>query len=201
MNIKKLNEIKTALAKILEIEKVEFRSVTDEAGNIISWTKDLALPEVGDELYVEGREADEKELAPEGEYITVSEIGEQVKITVGEKGIITSIEVVEIEEPEAPEVEEPAVEVEETAEETPEMPAEEPEAPEVTEDETNELEAEIEALNAEIEALKAENEELKKKIEELESEPAQEPVEEQFEAITKKQKKSGAAKYFAALNK
>lgn len=210
MNIKKLEEIKTALSKILEIEKVEMRSMTDDLGNMLSWEKDIPVPELGDVLYVETRESEEKELAPAGEYFLTNEIGERIKLTVGADGIITEIETIyaeeipeEVENPVEPEEEMPVeVEAEETPEEEPEMPVEEPAEVEVVEDVTKELEAEIEALKAEIEALKAENDELKARIAELEAEPQAEPVEQQFEAMTKKQQNAcGALKYAQALKK
>lgn len=192
MNIKKLEEIKTALSKILEIEKVEMKSATDEAGNILSWAKDTEIPEVEDVVYIEG---EEKAFAPVGEYYLTNNIGERVKITVGEEGVVTSTEVVYEEVP----VTETPVEAEETVENEPETAPEE-----VVEDETeaDALKAENEALKAEIEALKAENQELKDKIAELEAEPQSKPVEEEFEAITKRQEKAcGAVKYAQALNR
>lgn len=199
MNIKKLEAIKTALAQILEIEKVEFRNATDEAGVILSWQKDTYLPEIGEVVYVE-----DETPAPAGEYILLNEIGERVKITIGEQGIVTESEVV-YEDEVVEEVIEDAIEeevVEAAEEDEPEAPTEDPEVTieeEVTEDIVKVKDEEIEALKAEIEALKAENEELKAKIEELEAEPQAEPVEEQFEAIQKKQKTSGAIKYAQAL--
>lgn len=209
MNIKKLEQIKTALSKILEIEKVEMRSMTDESGQIIEWEKDTPLPEVDDVLYIAGGEDEERAIAPAGEYFITNEIGERVKLTVGEGGVITAVETVvaedipEVDEdPVEPEVEEVVeAEDEETPVETPEDAPESIEEPEVIEDTAKALEEEIEALKAEIEALKAENEELKAKIAELEAEPQVEPVQEQFEAMMKKQKTSGALKYAQALKK
>lgn len=202
MNIKKLEEIKTALSKILEIEKVEFKQTTTEAGQILEWESDNPIPEVGEMLYIGG---EERTVAEAGEYVILNDVGEKVVVTVGEDGKVLSAEVAsEVEEDEP--IEEP--EDENPIEAEDEDPADEPlnepeptEEPEVIEDTTKELEAEIEALKAEIEALKAENEELKARIAELEAEPQVEPVEQQFEAMVKKQKQSGALKYAQALKK
>ena len=213
MNIEKLKEIKTALSKILEIEKVEMRSLTDEQGNILSWTNDTPLPEVDDEVYVEGRESEEKVLADAGEYITKNEIGETVKITVGEKGIVTAVEVVDPEtetEPEEPEAEEPEVVAEEEVKAEEDEPKEEEIVvveevidPDQTDEQNMEdLIKELADVRAENEELKAKVEELEAKIKELEEQPATEPATEQFEAMTKtKSKVSGAVKYAAALKK
>lgn len=211
MNIEKLKEIKTALSKILEIEKVEMRSLTDEQGNILSWTNDTPLPEVDDEVYVEGRESEEKVLADAGEYITKNEIGETVKITVGEKGIVTAVEVVDPEtEPEEPEAEEPEVVAEEEVKAEEDEPKEEEIVvveevidPDQTDEQNMEdLIKELADARAENEELKAKVEELEAKIKELEEQPATEPATEQFEAMTKtKSKVSGAVKYAAALKK
>lgn len=211
MNIEKLKEIKTALSKILEIEKVEMRTLTDEQGNILSWEKDTPLPEVDDEVYVEGRESEEKVLADAGEYITKNEIGETVKITVGEKGIVTAVEVVDPEtEPEEPEAEEPEVVAEEEVKAEEDEPKEEEIVvveevidPDQTDEQNMEdLIKELADVRAENEELKAKVEELEAKIKELEEQPATEPATEQFEAMTKtKSKVSGAVKYAAALKK
>lgn len=199
MNIKKLEAIKTALAKILEIEQVKMSNATAEAGQILSWNNDTYLPEVGEVVYVEDGTP-----APAGEYILINEIGERVKITIGEDGVVTESEVIYEDEVVEEVIEETIEEevVEAAEEDEQEAPTEDPEVTvveEVTEDIVKVKDAEIEALKAEIEALKAENEELKAKIEELEAEPQAEPVEEQFEAIQKKQKTSGAVKYAQAL--
>lgn len=210
MNIEKLKEIKTALSKILEIEKVEMRSLTDEQGNILSWANDTPLPEVDDEVFVEGRESEEKVLADAGEYITKNEIGETVKITVGEKGIVTAVEVVDPEtEPEEPEAEEPEVVAEEEvkAEEEPVeeeiVVVEEVIDPDQTDEQNMEdLIKELADVRAENEELKAKVEELEAKIKELEEQPATEPATEQFEAMTKtKSKVNGAVKYASALKR
>lgn len=204
MNIKKLEQIKTALSKILEIEKVEMKSATDEAGNILSWEKDTDVPEVEDVVYIE-TDNDEKAFAPAGEYFIINEIGERVKVTVGEEGVVTATEIVYEEEKPAEEPAEEPVEEETFAEEgenEPEAAPEEAIVEQTIEDITAEKNAEIEALKAKIEVLRAENEELKAKIAELEAEPQSEPVEQQFEAMVKKQQKvSGALKYAQALNK
>lgn len=214
MNIEKLKEIKTALSKILEIEKVEMRSLTDEQGNILSWANDTPLPEVDDEVFVEGRESEEKVLADAGEYITKNEIGETVKITVGEKGIVTAVEVVEPEtEPEAEEPkeeEEPEVVAEEEVKAEEDEPKEEEIVvveevidPDQTDEQNMEdLIKELADVRAENEELKTKVEELEAKIKELEEQPATEPATEQFEAMTKtKSKVNGAVKYASALKR
>lgn len=200
MNIKKLEEIKTALSKILEIEKVEFSSMTSEAGQILEWENDSPMPEVGDVLYIGG---EERTVAPAGEYTVLNEVGQTTVITVGEEGKVLSVEVASENEPDEPEViDEEEVKAEEDEQKEEVVVIEEVIDPDQTDEQNMEdLIKELADAKAEIEALKAENEELKAKIAELEAEPQVKPVEQQFEAMVKKQKSSGALKYVQALKK
>ena len=175
-----MSKLKRALMNLI----MEFNNLmTDKAS--LYWNEDTDIQE-GYEVFVDG-EGNEKIPAPDGEYIA------EDKVIVVENGIVKEIKPVEVPaedpapaaEPEMPVEPEPAQAAEEPAPVAePEMPVEP--APVVVVEDDEDMK--IKELEDRIAKLEADMAELVAKVAEIAVAPAAAPVEDEFEAIKKKQK-------------
>lgn len=190
----KLEKIKMMLSELLEIEKVEFASATTEDGFVIFWEGELAE---GVAVFTEDEEGNRVPLA-DGTY-EIAKDTEKIVFEVG-NGIVKSYVVEEVpvepeqtEEPEDEPQNEP--QEEENADEEPEV-----ENP-TNEGEETDTEA-IVKIREEINELYSIVDELKREIAELKGKPAAMSAQEEFENITKEDKKlKGAARYTQYIRK
>ena len=181
----KNSKLKRALMSLI----MEFNNLMTDKANLY-WNEDTDIQE-GYSVFVDG-EGDEKIPAPDGEYTS------EDKVIVVENGIVKEIKPVEM-PAEEPKPEEP-VEPVQTAEEPapvaePEMPVEPAPVVVVEDDEDmklRELEDRIVKLETDLADLIA-------KVAEISTTPAAAPVEEEFEAVTKKVQKTGNARLDRAL--
>lgn len=154
-----MNKVKELLKKALE----QFGSIATDNG-ILDYEGDEIV--IGMDVTING------EPAPDGDYVS----GDSIYVVAD--GKLQEIKEKEDEPAEEETTEEETVEAEDEKKDEEEEPEEVTEEPaEEEEDKTAELEAKIAELETKIAELEAENEELKKKL----SEPAVDPIEEEFE--------------------
>lgn len=185
----KLNKVKELLAKMLEVENLEFASATTDKGVIFYDGEELAE---GVKVYVEDAEGN-KVAAEDGTYV-IEEDNSVIKEIEVVDGAITSI----VEKSAEEEVTEEPVEEEKPAEEV--VAEEEVENPTNEGEETDteaivKLREEVNELYSIVDTLRKDYESLKTMVEKSLDNPAVKPVTEEFEAMTKKTNTKGASRY------
>lgn len=190
----KLNKVKELLAKMLEVENLEFASATTDKGVIFYDGEELAE---GVKVYVEDAEGN-KVAAEDGTYV-IEEDNSVIKEIEVVDGAITSIVEKSAEEEVTEEpVEEPTEEV--VAEEEVENPTNEGEESDTEaivklREEVNELYSIVDTLRKDYESLKTMVEKSLDDLKKSLDNPAVKPVTEEFEAMTKKTNTKGASRY------
>lgn len=192
----KLNKVKELLAKMLEVENLEFASATTDKGVIFYDGEELAE---GVKVYVEDAEGN-KVAAEDGTYV-IEEDNSVIKEIEVADGAITSIVEKSAEEEvteEPSEEDKPAEEV--VAEEEVENPTNEGEETDTEaivklREEVNELYSIVDTLRKDYESLKTMVEKSLDDLKKSLDNPAVKPVTEEFEAMTKKTNTKGASRY------
>lgn len=191
----KLNKVKELLAKMLEVENLEFASATTDKGVIFYDGEELAE---GVKVYVEDAEGN-KVAAEDGTYVIEEDtVIKEIEVV---DGAITSIVEKSAEEEvteEPVEEEKPAEEV--VAEEEVENPTNEGEESDTEaivklREEVNELYSIVDTLRKDYESLKTMVEKSLDDLKKSLDNPAVKPVTEEFEAMTKKTNTKGASRY------
>lgn len=195
----KLNKVKELLAKMLEVENLEFASATTDKGVIFYDGEELAE---GVKVYVEDAEGN-KVAAEDGTYV-IEEDNSVIKEIEVVDGAITSIVEKSAEEEVTEEpVEEPTEEDkrnEVSLEEEVENPTNEGEETDTEaivklREEVNELYSIVDTLRKDYESLKTMVEKSLDDLKKSLDNPAVKPVTEEFEAMTKKTNTKGASRY------
>lgn len=194
----KLNKVKELLAKMLEVENLEFASATTDKGVIFYDGEELAE---GVKVYVEDAEGN-KVAAEDGTYVIEEDtVIKEIEVV---DGAITSIVEKSAEEEVTEEpVEEPTEEDkrnEVSLEEEVENPTNEGEETDTEaivklREEVNELYSIVDTLRKDYESLKTMVEKSLDDLKKSLDNPAVKPVTEEFEAITKKTNTKGASRY------
>lgn len=191
----KLNKVKELLAKMLEVENLEFASATTDKGVIFYDGEELAE---GVKVYVEDAEGN-KVAAEDGTYVIEEDtVIKEIEVV---DGAVTSIVEKSAEEEvteEPVEEEKPAEEV--VAEEEVENPTNEGEESDTEaivklREEVNELYSIVDTLRKDYESLKTMVEKSLDDLKKSLDNPAVKPVTEEFEAMTKKTNTKGASRY------
>lgn len=191
----KLNKVKELLAKMLEVENLEFASATTDKGVIFYDGEELAE---GVKVYVEDAEGN-KVAAEDGTYVIEEEtVIKEIEVV---DGAVTSIVEKSAEEEvteEPSEEDKPAEEV--VAEEEVENPTNEGEETDTEaivklREEVNELYSIVDTLRKDYESLKTMVEKSLDDLKKSLDNPATKPVTEEFEAMTKKTNTKGASRY------
>lgn len=195
----KLNKVKELLAKMLEVENLEFASATTDKGVIFYDGEELAE---GVKVYVEDAEGN-KVAAEDGTYVIEEENSVIKEIEVVDGAITSIVEKSAEEEVTEEPVEEPTEEDkrnEVSLEEEVENPTNEGEESDTEaivklREEVNELYSIVDTLRKDYESLKTMVEKSLDDLKKSLDNPAVKPVTEEFEAMTKKTNTKGASRY------
>lgn len=195
----KLNKVKELLAKMLEVENLEFASATTDKGVIFYDGEELAE---GVKVYVEDAEGN-KVAAEDGTYVIEEENSVIKEIEVVDGAVTSIVEKSAEEEVTEEPVEEPTEEDkrnEVSLEEEVENPTNEGEESDTEaivklREEVNELYSIVDTLRKDYESLKTMVEKSLDDLKKSLDNPAVKPVTEEFEAMTKKTNTKGASRY------